>query len=37
MNVKSGDVVSVTSKDNKILNVLTEASVAQQMVQFHLL
>ena len=28
MNVKSGDVVSVTSKDNKILNVVTKASVA---------
>ena len=28
MNVKSGDVVSVTSKDNKILNVVTKASTA---------
>ena len=28
MNVKSGDVVSVPSKDNKILNVVTKASVA---------
>lgn len=28
MNVKSGDVISVTSKDNKILNVVTKASTA---------